>query len=310
VLPATTKRGKRKKMKKVLATISLAVVFAAAALAQTTTTTTVDNQGNTVTTTYQIQPFMTQNNLSWEDAAAALALSKATGFTPDVVVTDRGPITTSYYDLAPAYVIAQQSGKPFSDIMNMYNNGMTWMQIANQLNVSPTYWNPGSVDTSAWTNADFTNNTWRYIMQNQYAMSPEDYTYFTTNNVPMNEVVVSEVYANQFGQPVRTVYTTYTTDNSQWPTVYTYYSNPSNFQSSSSTSYQRTETVTTTTPTTTEPIVSTHEDFVVPANHHTQTVFSPGEYANISGYSSSYRSTFHMRRAARKHRRHYTRRCK
>src|SRR5438270_6592081 len=289
-------------MKKVLATISLAVVYAAAALTQTTTTTTVDNQGNTVVTTYQIQPFMTQNNLSWEDAAAAIALSKATGWTPTTIVTDRGTFTQPYYDLAPAYVIAQQSGRPFSDIMSMYNNGQTWLQIAQQLNVNPMYWNPSSVDTSTWTNTDFTNNTWRYILQNQYAMTPEDYTYFTTQNVPMNEVVVSEVYANQFGQPVRTVYTTYTTDNSSWPTVYSFYQNASNIQSSSSTSYQRTEMVTT-TPTTTTPIVSTHEEFVVPPNHHTQTIFSPGEYANVSTttYSKTVNRSYGLRRRQHTH---------
>jgi len=290
-------------MKKALASISLGVVLAAAALAQTTTTTTT-------TTTYQIQPFMTQNNLTWEDAAAALALSKATGFTPDVIVTDRGTVATPYYDLAPAYVIAQQSGKPFSDIMNMYNNGMTWLQIAQQLNVNPSYWNPMSVDTTGWTNTDFTNNVWRYILTNDYAMSPDDYTYFTTNNIPMNEVVVADVYGNQFNVPVRTVYTTYTTDQSSWPQVYTFYSNPSNFQSSSSTSYQRTETITqTTTPTTTVTPSTPVEEFSVPANHHTQTVFSPGEYANISGYSgySSYTVRHTLRR--RHYKRHF-RRCK
>jgi hypothetical protein len=271
------------------------------AFAQTTQTTTTVNPDGSLNT------FVTTNHYSWEDAAAAMALAKAFNMDPNAVVTMRGTTTTPYFDLAPAFLIANQSGKPFTDIMRMYNNGQTWMDIAKQLNVNATYFNPGNADVSNWTNTDFTNGVWQTILQNQYAMSPTDYSYFQSQAYPLNEVVVADVLANQSNRPVRDVYTSYYSQH-DWPTVWSSFSqtnsssttnsmsmnngsgnmgnnsNSNNNNNNNMSSATNTTNTTSTTPSestqsstssststmTTQPVPAAND--TVPANHHTQTV--------------------------------------
>lgn len=216
-------------MRRMLSSLALAAVIAAS-FAQTNSgqnNTGTTNGNVTITSPVQgtttISTFATTNNMTWEDAAAALALARAYNMQPDMIITQRGTVTSPYFDLAPAYMIASQSGKPFTEIWQMYNNGTTWMDIAHQLNVSPTYYNPSSTDMTSWTNTDFQNGVWTYILQNSYKMTPEDFTYFNEQHVPMNQVVVADVYGMEANRPVRDIYTDYTKYN-DWPKMYQSYS--------------------------------------------------------------------------------------
>jgi hypothetical protein len=200
-------------MKKLLATIAFSTVMAMS-FAQT------DQTQSTVVRTPDgsVMTLVKDTNMSWEDAAATMALARALNMDPAAILSTRGTVNAPFYTLAPAYVIQQQSGKPFSDIWQMYNSGMTWMQIANQLNVQPSYYNPLNGDTASWTNDDFSRGVWETILQKNYGMTPEDFTYFTTNNTPFNELVVGQVLAREDNAPVRDVMTYYGT-NKDWPGV-------------------------------------------------------------------------------------------
>src|SRR5438309_1044030 len=112
-------------MRKLLTSAALAAVMAVS-FAQTN-----QNQTTVVRTPDgDIVTFVNSNNLSFEDAAAAMAIGRSLNMDPAAVLAARGTINAPFYQLAPAYVIQQQSGKPLSDIWNMYQNGSTWMQIA------------------------------------------------------------------------------------------------------------------------------------------------------------------------------------
>lgn len=194
------------------------------AIAQTTDQT----QTTTVTTqTTAVQPqqngmvvtIMKNNNLSWEDAAATVALARALNMDPQLIVTQRTSYpNVSVYDLAPGFVIAQESGKPFSDVYSMYTGGQTWLQISNNLNVPVAYWNPANVTTTSWTNDDYSNGVWQAILEKNYGMSPDDVVYFTTKKMPMNEVIVGEVVSRDDNTPIRDVMNAYN-GNRDWSAI-------------------------------------------------------------------------------------------
>jgi len=269
-------------MKKLLSSVALATVMAVS-FAQTTdqTPTTVVNPNGSITS------IMSANNLSYEDAAAVMAIARATNMDPAIVVTTRGTVTAPFYDLEPAYIIAQQSGKQFIDVYGMYTGGQTWLQIANSLNVSPTYWNPNNVATDSWTNDDFAKYSWAAMMAKNYGMSPDDYTYFTAQTIPFNEIVVAEEVAKENNRPVRDVIVAYNT-NKDWPTVWS--STTTTTTTTTTTMPPATPPVTvppdttqtkTTTTTSTMPVAN--ED-TVPADHHTQTAeASPIEEWQVNG---------------------------
>lgn len=208
-----------------LGTMALAAVMAVA-FAQNPNNTGNGTMSTTVqTTTASGQPwngsistFATTNNMSWEDAASAIALARAMNMQPNTIVTMRGTVNTPYYQMAPAFIISEQSGHPVADIWQAYQGGQTWMQIANQYNVPATYWNPTNVDTSNWTNDDFTNGVWHGVMANYYGMTPDDWVFFNTRKTPMNEVVVGEVVSRQDNTPIRDVMTAYGT-HPDWVSV-------------------------------------------------------------------------------------------
>src|SRR4051794_22507700 len=131
-------------MKKLLAVLifgaSLSASFAQND-ANSTTTTTVTST-STWNPNIEVGSFMTQNNLSMEDAAAAIAIARASGVEPSAVLADRGGVTTSFYDLAPAYWISRYSSQPVVTILNMYNSGQTWMDIARNYNIAHWMFNP------------------------------------------------------------------------------------------------------------------------------------------------------------------------
>jgi hypothetical protein len=209
-----------------LGTLALATVMAAA-FAQTPTNSsngtmsTVDQgmqTGTTQTNNGTVVMFMRTNNMNWEDAAAATALARAMDVAPTQVMTMRGTMTGPYYQMAPAFIISHYSGKPVADIWQAYQGGQTWMQIANSYNLPTTYYNPGNVDTSNWTNDDFTNGVWHGVFTNYYGMTPDDWVYFSTRKMPMNELVVGEVLARQDNTPLKDVMTAYGT-HPDWNSV-------------------------------------------------------------------------------------------
>src|SRR2546423_8729968 len=252
-------------MTKLLTSMALAAMVAVG-LAQTTQTTVVHTPDGDVVA------FVNNNNLTYEDAAADFAIARALNMDPAAVMAMRGDINAPFYQLAPAYVISQQSGQPLSSIWDMYNNGMTWMQIANQYNVPASYYNPLNVDTSAYSNDQFTTGVWEDILQNNYAMTPDDFTYYTTNNVPLNEVVVGDVLARQDNMSARDVINAYNA-NHDWVAFQNNYANNITPMDTTSSSTTTTTTTTTTPVTPVEPTGSettTTVDYLHAA-HHTQT---------------------------------------
>jgi hypothetical protein len=213
-------------MNKLLAVLAIGAAFSAT-FAQTGTTSTRSTTTQIETTTtiprVQIGSFMSDNNLSWEDAAAAIALARATGVQPSDILTARGGVTTSFYELAPAYWLARRTGEPYSRIIEMYNGGQTWMDIARSMNVSNWFFNPDDRDTSAWTNADFTDAVWRNILSTHYAMTPSDYDYVVAEHIPWNEMVVAEVVGLETSQPARDIWSTYASNGNSWTVVQTQY---------------------------------------------------------------------------------------
>jgi len=194
----------------------------------------------------------------------------------------------------------------------MYNDGMTWMQIANQYNVPASYYNPFGVDTSAYSNDAFTQGVWDAILQNNYAMTPSDFTYYSANNVPLNEVVVADVLARQDNMSPRDVITGYDA-NHDWAAFQNNYANYVTPMNSTSSTTTTTVAVTPSGSETTNTVDYLH------AYHHTQTAAGdPVEEWQINGhdiraYNPGYAFTssrytlqrHHRRHRVRRHRRHH-----
>jgi len=313
-------------MRKLLSTLAVAAVMAVS-FGQTTdqkTTAVVHNPDGSITT------FMKSNNMSWEDAASAMAIARYLNMDPAMVLSQRGTVTAPFYSLAPVYVMQQQSGKPFQEIWTSYDGGSTWMQLANQYNLGATYYNPSNVDTSAWTNDDFSRNMWQVILAKNYGMTPEDFTYFTTENIPLNEVVVGEVVAREDNASIRDVMNSYNT-NHDWQTVnQTLASNGTSTTTATNTMPANTQNPTTSpnpqTPANTEP--QSTSDTTTTSNNNTATanrdastsnvtagVASPIEEwqvngADINAYNGWTAQTSSTYGLSRKHRRHSTSRHK
>jgi len=200
-------------MKRLLAILAFASVIGAAFC-----------QTGQVVTSVQIEPFMTQNNLSYEDAAAALAIARMTGMTPEVVLSTRGAgVSTPYYELAPAYMISWQTGRPYSEIVGMYNGGQSWQQIARDLSVPVMFWNPNGVDTTSWTNSDFENAMWQSMLMSTYGLPATDVEYVTGLNIPPREALVAAVIASETHQPVRDIAASYSVNGSNWTVIHDRY---------------------------------------------------------------------------------------
>jgi len=287
-------------MKKLLAVLifgaSLTGAFAQTDAANSTSTVQV-----TTTNWYpniELGPFMTQNNLSVQDAAAALAIARATGVQPSVVLTDRGSLTNSFYDLAPAYWISRYSSQPVSTILNMYNSGQTWMDIAKNYNIAHWMFNPDSVDTSAWTNADFTNAVWRNMMTTQLGMTSSDFTSFSERKAPWNDVVVADVYGLETGQPVSDIWNTYSTNANDWTVVRTTYTKYIPIVQSIETTLHQTETAQVTQQIQSEQTVAPATRIIrVPVTH---TVYKT-VYVPVRSGSRPMRMTHHRRHKVRRH---------
>ncbi|HSI72813.1 MAG TPA: hypothetical protein VK934_06520 [Fimbriimonas sp.] len=207
-------------MHKLIATLALAAAIGSA-FAQTTTTETQSTTTSNVVLSpqFQIGPFMTSHNLSWQDAAAVYALSRYTGMTPDLVFSTRGANTSSFYDLAPAFVLANQAGAPVSDVLNMYNTGRTWLDIANSLGVPSIYWNPLGANTGGWTNSDLTAAVWEGLLRGNFGLSNPDVMYIQNLNIPLADQVALVEFSREMNVPVRDVAATYSVNGNQWVVV-------------------------------------------------------------------------------------------
>jgi hypothetical protein len=219
-------------MKKLLMTMAVASVMAAA-FAQSDGSTSPMTTTVTQTPDGTVVGLVKANNISWEDAAAVMALARDLNMDPNAIITTRGSVNAPFYTLAPAFILQQQSGKQFSDIWNMYTGGKTWTQIATELNVDPTYYNPLSANAANWTNDDFNTGVWQAILQKNYGATSEDFSYFTANTVPYNEVVVGEVLARQDNMPARDVITSYNA-NKDWQALDTKWQSSSQTPASTS----------------------------------------------------------------------------
>jgi hypothetical protein len=200
---------KGRTLKKLLISLATCAVIGAA-IAQTSIA-TIPRTG------VQLGPLMTQNNLSWEDAAVVAALSQSTGMLPTDIIGQRGTSATPYYDLAPGYVIAAQTRRPVADIMQLHAQGALWLAIAQNLSVDPFLYDGGGPSGSSMSDQAFVDGVWRHILTTQYAMSPDDYNYFVVQKYPMSEVLVAGVYAHDLSRPVRDVYTMYSGNSNKWP---------------------------------------------------------------------------------------------
>jgi hypothetical protein len=207
-------------MHKFFATMAL-VAAIGSAFAQTTTSTTQSSTSSNLVLSpqFQIGPFMTSHNLSWQDAAAAYALSRFTGMSPDLVFTTRGTNTSSFYDLAPAYVLATQTGLPVADVLNMYSTGRTWLDIANSYGVPSIYWNPLGASTSGWTNSDFTNAVWQGLLRSNFGLTNPDVMYLENLNIPISDQIGLVEFSREVNAPIRDVAATYSVNGNQWTVV-------------------------------------------------------------------------------------------
>jgi hypothetical protein len=199
-------------MKRILATFVCAALMGAA-FSQTTTTQT------TISPEVRIGPFMTANNLNWEDAATVFAISRMTGMSPELVLTTRGSLTSPWMDLAPAFMLATQSGRTFGDVMNMFNTGQTWLQIADTLGVPSIYWNPLGITTSGWTNADFQNAVWQSMLRTSLGLPEQDVLYLSNLGIPLSQQLVAVEIAREHQIPVRDVAATYAVNGNTWTVV-------------------------------------------------------------------------------------------
>ncbi|HEY3780659.1 MAG TPA: hypothetical protein VGL56_06220 [Fimbriimonadaceae bacterium] len=210
-------------MRKTITSFALTVVMALAfGQAQPTTQTTTQTTAPAVvvqTSASPIQDFVKNNNVSWEDAAASIALARDLNMDPQAILTQKSGIqNVSMYQLAPAFVIQQQTGKNLSDIYGMYSGGQTWLQIANGQNVPASLYNPNNVDTSAWTNDDFTKATWQAILMKNYGMTVDDAVYFGNTKNQMNEVIVGQIVSREDNTPIRDVMSAYA-NNQDWGSI-------------------------------------------------------------------------------------------
>jgi hypothetical protein len=166
----------------------------------------------------RIADVATANNLSFNEAAAAIALDKSLNTTTPALMSARGNVNATFYQLGPAFVISQQSGKSFSDVYSMYAGGQTWMQIAQNLNVPAKAYNPANLDTTSWTNDDFTNGVWQTILMNNYGLTNDDAVKFVAGKTSVEPLVVGEVVAKEDNTPIPDVMQKYN-DHADWSAV-------------------------------------------------------------------------------------------
>ncbi len=215
-------------MKKTLFALAFGSV-AAVLLAQDTTTQQIPAPTQTPQVTspnapapamsYRVEDISSKFNLSTEDASAAIALSTALKTDPATIVADKGQINATLYQLAPAIEMHQASGKSITDLYSMYSGGQTWMQIAQANNVPATFYNPSGVDTTNWTNDDFTSGVWQSILMNNYGLSNDDMVYLSSGiHEAMNEVVVGAVVAREDNTPIRDVMNAYN-QHADWSAI-------------------------------------------------------------------------------------------
>ena len=168
-----------------------------------------------------IGPLVTQNNLTWEDAAATVILAQATQQTPDQVITLRTTdlASTSFMDLAPAVLMSWSGSRPLADVYSLYTGGTPWVDLATQTTLAPTYWNTSLVPTSSWTNTDFTSNMWQSLLFNNLFVPTSEISWFGTQNIPLEQQLVASVIGREFNLPVRDVLAAYNAANGNWATV-------------------------------------------------------------------------------------------
>lgn len=168
---------------------------------------------------YRVEDISAKFNLSTEDAAAAIALSKALKTDPATIVADKGLINATLYQLGPAFQLQQATGKSITDLYNMYSGGQTWMQIASANNVPAAAYNPTGVDTTNWTNDDFTSGVWQSILMTNYGLSNDDMVFLSSGlHEAMPEVVTGAVVAREDNTPIRDVMNAYN-QHSDWTAI-------------------------------------------------------------------------------------------
>jgi hypothetical protein len=214
-------------MRKTLYASALSLL-AALSMAQSTTPTTGDPVANPQATTpgaiatvpsTKLQDLSEKMSLNNEDAAATIALSTAYKKDPSMIVADKGNLNATIYQLGPAFALQQPTNKSVTDLVTMNTGGQTWLQIAQANNISASVYNPTGVDTSSWTNDDFTSGVWQGILMSNYGLSKDDMVYLTTGlHEGLNEVVVGAVVAREDNTPIRDVMSAYN-QHSDWSAI-------------------------------------------------------------------------------------------
>jgi hypothetical protein len=146
-------------------------------------------------------------------------LSGALKIDPATIVADKGSINATVYQLGPAFEMQQATGKSVADLYSMFQNGQTWMQIATASSVSVSAYNPTNVDTTSWTNDDFTSGVWQSILMANYGLNADTMVYLSSGlHEGMNEVVVGAVVAREDNTPIRDVMNAYN-QHSDWSAI-------------------------------------------------------------------------------------------
>ncbi|RYG47577.1 hypothetical protein EON79_06975 [bacterium] len=69
------------------------------------------------------------------DRIARNILASSAGISPNKVITPKGKFTI--YDVAPAYTLANRSGKSPQTVWNLRQRGYEWSQVAQKVGVTP-----------------------------------------------------------------------------------------------------------------------------------------------------------------------------
>jgi hypothetical protein len=177
------------------------------------------------TTVSPIAPILNTHGVNWGDAATAVVLAQALGISTDQVLSLRGDRFSdmTLMDLAPAIVIAWHGERPLTEIVDHIQHGVSYTALASHHDVPNTFWNINHVPTATWTNDQFVDNLWQSILFDSFYVPTSEFTYFRTNDLPLEHLLVASVLGRQFNLPARNVVAMYGANGNDWTRVENFY---------------------------------------------------------------------------------------
>lgn len=137
-----------------------------------------------------VSALVQKNNMSWAEAAAAVAIAQAFGLDAQIVISTGRQYNIPVYNLGPAYYLSSQTRAPIDRICSLRKKGHGWGVIAKELGMNPGDFNKMRVS------GDFDRHSWYEILQRRYDWKDDDFAYYERHGVSRQQLITNIVLAN------------------------------------------------------------------------------------------------------------------